>query len=133
MFRWINQIERLSRGYFVAASVAIVVLVGWVDYATNPELSFAVFYLLALGVATWFVGRGLRRSELAALKWSDLHLDALTPFVKVRASTTKNGKPADIRVLPEVAAALRESEKIRVNLTTMYSRIFLGLSGFIAI
>src|SRR5208282_5585610 len=54
------------------------------------------------------VHTGLRRSELAALKWSDLHLDALTPFVKVRASTTKNGKPADMRLLPELAAALAE-------------------------
>jgi integrase len=54
------------------------------------------------------VHTGLRRSELAALKWNDLHLDAVTPFVKVRASTTKNGKPADIRLLPELVAALRE-------------------------
>jgi len=54
------------------------------------------------------VHTGLRRSELAALKWDDLHLDAVTPFVKVRASTTKNGKPADIRLLPELAAALGE-------------------------
>ena len=51
---------------------------------------------------------GLRRSELAALKWSDLHLDAVTPFVSVRASTTKNGKAADMRLLPELAAALAE-------------------------
>jgi integrase len=28
------------------------------------------------------VHTGLRSSELAALKWSDLHLDAVTPFVK---------------------------------------------------
>jgi len=54
------------------------------------------------------VHTGLRRSELAALKWDDLHLDAVTPFVKVRASTTKNGKPADMRLLPELAAALGE-------------------------
>jgi integrase len=54
------------------------------------------------------VHTGLRRSELAALKWSDLHLDAVTPFVKVRGSTTKNGKPADMRLLPELAAELSE-------------------------
>jgi len=52
------------------------------------------------------VHTGLRRSELAALKWGDLHLDSPTPFVKVRASTTKNGKAADIRLLPELAAAV---------------------------
>ena len=52
------------------------------------------------------VHTGLRRSEIAALKWSDLVLDAVTPFVQVRASTTKNGKPAAMRLHPEVAAAL---------------------------
>ena len=54
---------------------------------------------------------GLRRSEIAALKWSDLLLDAVTPFVQVRASTTKNGKPAAMRLLPEVAAALASSKE----------------------
>src|ERR1017187_1140998 len=54
------------------------------------------------------VHTGLRRSELAALKWGDLILDAVTPFVKVRAATTKNGKSADMRLHPELAAALRE-------------------------
>jgi len=60
-----------------------------------------VVYLMA-------VHTGLRRSELGALKWGDVHLDAVTPFVQVRASTTKNGKPADMRLLPELAAALGE-------------------------
>jgi integrase len=55
-------------------------------------------YLLA-------VHTGLRRSEIGALKWSDVHLDA-TPFVQARASTTKNGKAAAMRLLAEVAAAL---------------------------
>jgi len=54
------------------------------------------------------VHTGLRSSELAALKWSDLHLDAVTPFVKIRASTTKNGKSADMRLHPELASALRD-------------------------
>jgi len=54
------------------------------------------------------VHTGLRSSELAALKWSDLHLDAVTPFVQIRASTTKNGKSADMRLHPELAAALRD-------------------------
>jgi integrase len=52
------------------------------------------------------VHTGLRSSELAALAWGDLHLDAVTPFVKVRASTTKNGKAAEMRLLPEVAEEL---------------------------
>jgi integrase len=61
------------------------------------------------------VHTGLRRSELAALKWDDLQLDAVTPFVKVRGSTTKNGKPADMRLLPELAAALGELKSKRAD------------------
>jgi integrase len=52
------------------------------------------------------VHTGLRSSELEALTWGDLHLDAVTPFVKVRASTTKNGKAAEMRLLPEVVEEL---------------------------
>jgi integrase len=54
------------------------------------------------------VHTGLRRSEIAALKWSDLTLDAVTPFVQVRASTTKNGKSAAMRLHPDLLAALLE-------------------------
>ena len=50
---------------------------------------------------------GLRSGELAALKWGDLHLDAVTPFVRVRATTTKNGKSAEMRLHPELVEALR--------------------------
>jgi integrase len=53
------------------------------------------------------VHTGLRHSELGALKWADLHLDAVTPYVKVRASTTKNGKAAELRLHPDLADALR--------------------------
>lgn len=37
---------------------------------------------------------GLRRGEIEALEWRDLSLDGKHPFVSVRASTTKNSKPA---------------------------------------
>ncbi len=57
-------------------------------------------YLLA-------VHTGLRRSELAALRWGDIHLDAVQPFVTVRASTTKNHKAATMRLHDEVVGALR--------------------------
>jgi len=54
------------------------------------------------------VHTGLRRSELAALKWADLRLDEAKPFVLVRASTTKNSKVAPMSLHPEVVAALHE-------------------------
>ena len=58
-------------------------------------------YLMALQT-------GLRRSELAALKWSDLRLDEGKPFASARASTTKNGKAAAIGLVPELVKVLRE-------------------------
>jgi len=60
-----------------------------------------VVYLMA-------VHTGLRRSELAKLKWADLQLDGAKPFALVRASTTKNSKVAPMSLHPELVTALRE-------------------------
>jgi K+-sensing histidine kinase KdpD len=58
MFKYIKRLDRQSRALFVAASVVIVITVGLVDYATGREISCSVFYLVAVAVAAWFVGRG---------------------------------------------------------------------------
>lgn len=49
---------------------------------------------------------GLRRSELAALEWGDIHLEADPPCLTARASTTKNGQKATIRLHPQLHRAL---------------------------
>jgi integrase len=59
-----------------------------------------VVYLVALTT-------GLRRSELNALQWGDVHLDAVNPFLAVRPSTTKNHKSAVCWLRDDVAAELR--------------------------
>ena len=64
-------------------------------------------YLLA-------VTTGLRRGELDALLWDDLHLDTAEPFLVARAATTKNRKLARLPLHPEVAEALRKEEH-RIN------------------
>ena len=56
--RAIELLERRSRSPYVVVSLLTVFAVGAVDYVTGWELSFSVFYLLALSLATWFVGRG---------------------------------------------------------------------------
>src|SRR5215471_5008383 len=58
MFQWIKQLEHQSRAFFGTVALVVVVAVGFVDYATSREMSFSVFYLLAVGIAAWFVGRG---------------------------------------------------------------------------
>jgi len=66
--------------------------------ASVPDVRQAI-YLMA-------VHTGLRRGELAALRWGDVHLEAVQPFLNVRASTTKNHKPASMRLPGEVVAAM---------------------------
>lgn len=53
---WIKRFEKQSRSLLVLLALLIVVGIGVVDYVTGWELSFSVFYLLAVGLATWFVG-----------------------------------------------------------------------------
>ncbi len=58
MFGWIERLEHQSRTSYVGVTVLMVVMVGFIDYATSPQFSFSVFYLMAVGIAAWFVGRG---------------------------------------------------------------------------
>ena len=58
MVRGTKRFEEQSRGLFVLAAFVLVIAVGFVDYASGWELSFSAFYLLAVGLASWFVGNG---------------------------------------------------------------------------
>ena len=50
---------------------------------------------------------GLRRSELQALRWGDLHLDAPAPFIQLRADVTKNGKADQLPLHANLIALLQ--------------------------
>jgi len=43
---------------------------------------------------------GLRRAELGALQWGDVHLDAPAPYLCVRAATAKNRKEQPVPLHP---------------------------------
>jgi integrase len=49
---------------------------------------------------------GLRRKEMKGLRWGDMLLDAATPCVRIRGSTTKNGKDATLPLHPDLVASL---------------------------
>ena len=68
MLSWL---ERRSRTALILADLAVLALIGLVDYVTGFEILFSVFYLLEVGLAAWFVGRGfgLLMSVLSALVW----------------------------------------------------------------
>ena len=61
---------------------------------------YSTVYLLALTT-------GLRRGELAKLQWADVHLDAIRPFINVRASISKNHSTANMFLRQDVIDALR--------------------------
>ena len=50
---------------------------------------------------------GLRRGELKALQWGDIHLEVEQPFIAPHAATTKNAAPASIRLHPQRVGELR--------------------------
>ncbi|MEY2428333.1 MAG: hypothetical protein QOJ40_1218 [Verrucomicrobiota bacterium] len=64
-------LEKRSRPGLILAGLAVLLLIGIVDYLTGFEILFSVFYLLEVGLATWFVGRGfgLIMSLLSVLVW----------------------------------------------------------------
>lgn len=56
MSNWTQRFEQKSRAWIVLLAILIVVAVGFVDFISSWDFSFSVFYLLALGLAAWFVG-----------------------------------------------------------------------------
>lgn len=64
-------LKQRSRPVMIAACLLTVVLVGAADYLTGYEISFSIFYLFAVSVATWFIGFGfgLLISVLSVACW----------------------------------------------------------------
>src|SRR5256885_5990773 len=71
MEKFLEALERPSRWSLVLAGLAVLVLIGIVDYLTGFEMLFSAFYLLEVGLAAWFVGKGfgLVMSVLSVLVW----------------------------------------------------------------
>jgi diguanylate cyclase (GGDEF)-like protein len=59
MQRLRNALAALPSGLVLACSVLLTVAIGVLDYATGIYLSFALFYLLPVGLASWRLGRGI--------------------------------------------------------------------------
>lgn len=93
--RWIEEPKRLTRlqiwGWCLLA-LAAVAAVGWLDCHIRRELSLAIFYLLPILPAGWFLGRrpALIVSAASAAVW--ILADALTsPFPFQFAFSLWNG------------------------------------------
>lgn len=77
--RFVSALPPLARGVVV---MALLVLVGALDVATGYELSFSVFYLMPIVLATWYLGRrmGYLLCVLSALSWYGADLGAGHPY-----------------------------------------------------
>ena len=89
MFKPLRIFEHRSRPFLILAGLGFLLAVGAVDYVTGFELHFFVFYLLGIGIATWYVGWrfGLLLSVLSVIVWIAGDLAAgkhySSPFVPI--------------------------------------------------
>ena len=82
-----------------------------------------MIYLIALHT-------GLRRKEMQLLEWQDVHLDSETPFIKLRAVTTKNRKGGEVTIHPELAEELKRWRGDSPDLSSRVVKMFAGLGPF---
>lgn len=70
-----------SRVLLFSGSLAAILILGIIDYATGEELAFSIFYLFPVGIAAWYLGweAGVALSILSALAW--YVADAFTQIV----------------------------------------------------
>jgi K+-sensing histidine kinase KdpD len=54
-----------------AVSIALLLLIGWLDYATGYEFGFFIFYFIPVAISAWFVGRraGFFMAVASAIVW----------------------------------------------------------------
>jgi hypothetical protein len=89
MANLLHKLEHRSRPFLILAGLGFLILVGIIDYLSGYELFFSVFYLLGIGLATWYVGRGygLCLSGLSVAVWitGDLAAGAhySSPFIPI--------------------------------------------------
>jgi len=65
----VSYLSRRNKVFWAITGGVLVLLLGWVDYITGYELSFALFYLIPISLVAWFGGRrlGLLISTASAL------------------------------------------------------------------
>jgi signal transduction histidine kinase len=71
MTRLASYLNRQSKLFLIMLGLALVILIGMVDYATGPELASSIFYLIPVSLAAWFAGRraGVLISFASAISW----------------------------------------------------------------
>ena len=78
-------LQHLPAKPMIAGAMALLLLVGWADYFTGPDLSFSLFYLPSIAVVAWFGGKwwGILAAGEGAIIWfmADYYGGAPLPLV----------------------------------------------------
>jgi len=133
MFGSMKWLEQQSRASVAIVAVLMVLGVGFMDYATNPEISFSAFYLVGVGFAAWYVGQqfayfiaifsvavslvgdiagGSHYSSLLVPFWNEsivlaFYLVVITLLTRLHSLT----KGLEVRVMERTAALTTEMNK----------------------
>ncbi|MBE9006256.1 GGDEF domain-containing protein [Fortiea sp. LEGE XX443] len=65
----IKILENQPKLCVICLSVFLIALIGWLDYYIPPEILIAIFYLIPIGIATWFSDKcgGISTSIISAI------------------------------------------------------------------
>jgi Stage II sporulation protein E (SpoIIE)/Domain of unknown function (DUF4118) len=71
MITYMKYLESLSGRSVVSVSIAVLVVVGVIDYLTGVELSFSILYLLPVALVSWYLNRwaGVTMAMVSAVVW----------------------------------------------------------------
>lgn len=82
-------LEKQNRLFLLLISCALIALVGFIDFRTGYELSFALFYLVPVALVAWYVNvkYGVVISFISAATWQtvnlmagEVHLNLIAPY-----------------------------------------------------
>src|SRR5438876_217080 len=73
MKSFLEYLRCVSPRAIIFSAVVLVLLIGFVDFLTGPEISLSIFYLVPVSLVTWFLARnsGIALSVLSgAIKFT---------------------------------------------------------------
>src|SRR5438067_5482240 len=104
----------VRRGTMATVSLALVCIIGYVDFRTGYERSLSLFYLVPISLGTWFVGLtfGLFIATLSVVVWIVSDLAAGIPAVRIwNAGMALTSYFAFTLVLYKLCTLLRELDQ----------------------
>lgn len=63
--------DNTKRLFVTSGSLAIVLLIGWLDHVTGPDIGFSLFYLVPIALSAWYGGvtPAVMVASFAAASW----------------------------------------------------------------